>query len=134
MSRYKTGWSSRSGGWMIHNSSSIRYTGIGSGVVLSRANAKKGAQDPKTFEEIRDDCSTKGQLWEDPDFPATDSSIYFKNPPSVWPGIKWMRPKVLRPTALVWYGQNGINEIINQSINLAPTDNIIISLIQLPLE
>lgn len=61
--------------------------------MLSRANAKKGAQEPKTFEEIRDDCSTKGQLWEDPDFPATDSSIYFKNPPSVWPGIKWMRPK-----------------------------------------
>jgi len=31
-------------------------------------------------------------LWEDPDFPADDSSIYFRNPPSVWPDIQWKRP------------------------------------------
>lgn len=98
MSRYKTGWSSRSGGWMIHNLSTIRDTGIGSGVELSGARAKKGTATSKTFEEIRDECVAQGQLWEDPDFPATDSSIYFKNPPSVWPGLKWMRPKVHRPT------------------------------------
>ena len=49
---------------------------------------------PQTYEEIRDACVDQGVLWEDPDFPAEDSSIYFKDPPSVWPDIQWMRPSV----------------------------------------
>ena len=32
-------------------------------------------------------CLDDGSLWEDPDFPAEDSSIYYKEPPSVWPDI-----------------------------------------------
>src|SRR6218665_2725892 len=32
-----------------------------------------------------------------------------------------------------WYGQNGTDKIINQSINPAPTDNTIFSSIALPL-
>ena len=43
-------------------------------------------------------CLDDGSLWEDPDFPAEDSSIYYKDPPSVWPDIEWKRPSVSRVT------------------------------------
>ena len=48
-------------------------------------------------------CLDDGSLWEDPDFPAEDSSIYYKDPPSVWPDIScshicvvslYLRPRV----------------------------------------
>ena len=48
-------------------------------------------------------CLDDGSLWEDPDFPAEDSSIYYKEPPSVWPDIScshicvvslFLRPRV----------------------------------------
>lgn len=35
-------------------------------------------------------------LFEDPEFPATNSSlIYSKNPPFELAGVKWLRPKVI---------------------------------------
>ncbi len=39
-------------------------------------------------------CQESGALWEDPDFPATDSSLFFENPPSQYPDIEWLRPGV----------------------------------------
>lgn len=80
---------------MIHDSSTIRYTGIGSGseLVSGATRSKRPSSGAaKTFEEIRDECLQKGRLWEDPDFPATDSSIFYQKAPSVWPGIEWERP------------------------------------------
>ncbi|XP_037545941.1 calpain-9 [Nematolebias whitei] len=45
----------------------------------------------KTFEQLRQECLQKGVLFEDPDFPATDSSLYFSQ--SVPVQIQWKRPK-----------------------------------------
>lgn len=43
-----------------------------------------------SFEDIRKKHLQKKSLWEDPDFPAEDSSIYFsRNPPY---RLKWLRP------------------------------------------
>jgi len=47
---------------------------------------------PQTYEDIKAACLDSGSLWEDPDFPADDSSIYYNKPPSVWPDIEWKRP------------------------------------------
>ena len=62
---------------------------------------------PQTYEEIRDACIEQGALWEDPDFPAEDSSIYFNNPPSVWPDIQWMRPTVSHQVLAPKYFHSG---------------------------
>ncbi|XP_051175430.1 calpain-A isoform X2 [Leptopilina boulardi] len=40
--------------------------------------------------QIRDECLSRGQLFEDPIFPATDSSIYFSKRPDRY--IEWRRP------------------------------------------
>ena len=49
-------------------------------------------------------CLDDGSLWEDPDFPAEDSSIYYKEPPSVWPNISCSHICVvsLFPRLRVW--------------------------------
>ena len=49
-------------------------------------------------------CLDDGSLWEDPDFPAEDSSIYYKDPPSVWPDISCSHICVvsLFPRLRVW--------------------------------
>lgn len=41
------------------------------------------------FEKIRDDCLSKDVLFEDPDFSAVDSSIYFSR---ACPYLEWKRP------------------------------------------
>jgi calpain len=44
------------------------------------------------FFKIRDQCLEEGTLFEDPEFPAEDSSIYFsKTPPRP---LEWKRPIV----------------------------------------
>ncbi|XP_049959737.1 calpain-A-like isoform X1 [Schistocerca serialis cubense] len=43
------------------------------------------------FYQLRAECLEKGKLFEDPQFPAEDSSIFFSKKPK-WP-IQWMRPK-----------------------------------------
>ncbi|KAK7930628.1 hypothetical protein WMY93_007023 [Mugilogobius chulae] len=49
--------------------------------------------DGKTFEELRSECLQKGVLFEDPDFPAKDSSLFFSQ--SVPVNFEWKRPKEL---------------------------------------
>ncbi|KAK2177398.1 hypothetical protein NP493_599g02062 [Ridgeia piscesae] len=49
-------------------------------------------EQPNTYDDVKATCQEEGCLWEDPDFPAEESSIYFKDPPSVWPDIEWLRP------------------------------------------
>ncbi|XP_041641849.1 calpain-9 [Cheilinus undulatus] len=47
--------------------------------------------DGKSFEQLRRECLQKGVLFEDPDFPATDSSLFFSQSCPV--SIEWKRPK-----------------------------------------
>ncbi|XP_071361442.1 calpain-9 isoform X1 [Trachinotus anak] len=49
--------------------------------------------DGKSFEQLRHECLQNGVLFEDPDFPATDSSLFFSQ--SVPVQIEWKRPKEL---------------------------------------
>ncbi|KAF3688083.1 Calpain-9 [Channa argus] len=55
--------------------------------------AENTQSDGKSFEQLRNECLRKGVLFEDPDFPATDSSLFFSEKPPV--NIQWMRPKEL---------------------------------------
>lgn len=44
------------------------------------------------YRELKSDCIRDAKLFEDPEFPATSSSLYFKKPP---PGfVEWKRPGV----------------------------------------
>ncbi|KAM4584699.1 calpain-9 [Odontesthes bonariensis] len=46
--------------------------------------------DGKSFQQLRQECLEKGVLFEDPDFPAADSSLFFSQ--SVPVQIEWKRP------------------------------------------
>ena len=56
--------------------------------------AEDTQSDGKSFEQLRSECLQSGVLFEDPDFPATDSSLFFSQ--SVPVNIEWKRPKVCR--------------------------------------
>ncbi|KAE8601838.1 hypothetical protein XENTR_v10013810 [Xenopus tropicalis] len=45
----------------------------------------------KTYEQLKNDCLRKGVLFEDVDFPANDSSLFYSEKPSV--PFVWKRPK-----------------------------------------
>ncbi|XP_041820264.1 calpain-9 [Chelmon rostratus] len=49
--------------------------------------------DGKSFEQLRQECLQKGVLFEDPDFPAADSSLFFSQ--SVPVQFEWKRPTEL---------------------------------------
>uniref|UniRef100_A0A671TLG9 Calpain 9 n=1 Tax=Sparus aurata TaxID=8175 RepID=A0A671TLG9_SPAAU len=55
--------------------------------------AEDTQSDGKSFEQLRSECLQSGVLFEDPDFPATDSSLFFSQ--SVPVNIEWKRPKEL---------------------------------------
>ena len=56
------------------------------------AVAAPAVVDGQTYEEIRDACLKAGTLFEDPEFPAVDTSIFFsKRPPRPF---QWKRPGV----------------------------------------
>ncbi|XP_015833872.1 calpain-A isoform X3 [Tribolium castaneum] len=59
-----------------------RYGEQGSGF-----QAKKGSQD---FYELRDQCLQRGELFEDPEFPPTDSSLFYSHRPDR--RFEWRRP------------------------------------------
>lgn len=44
------------------------------------------------FYELRDECLQSGTLFEDPDFPCEDSSIFFSSRPRY--RFEWKRPMV----------------------------------------
>lgn len=48
--------------------------------------------DGKSYEQLRQECLQRGVLFEDQDFPATDSSLFFSQ--SVPVNIEWKRPTV----------------------------------------
>jgi len=45
------------------------------------------------FERLRESCLKKGELWQDPDFPAVQSSIFYHQKPPF--NFTWKRPKDL---------------------------------------
>ncbi|XP_043931969.1 calpain-9 [Protopterus annectens] len=47
--------------------------------------------DGRTYHQIRNDCLRNGILFEDPDFPANDSSLYHSEKPAL--PFVWRRPK-----------------------------------------
>lgn len=60
--------------------------------ILSRNEAVKDAKRLKTFLELRDKYVTKKVVFEDPLFPADDSSLFYSHKPSM--KIEWKRPSV----------------------------------------
>ena len=46
----------------------------------------------RSFEELRDECLQRGELWEDPDFPATQASVFYHQTPPFT--FEWKRPNV----------------------------------------
>ncbi|XP_062400197.1 calpain-9 [Sardina pilchardus] len=53
--------------------------------------AESTQADGRSFEEIRQDCLRRNVLFEDPDFPAADSSLFYSQ--SVPINFEWKRPK-----------------------------------------
>lgn len=60
--------------------------------ILSRNEAVKDAKRLKTFLELRDKYVTKQVLFEDPLFPANDSSLFYSQMPKM--KFEWKRPSV----------------------------------------
>lgn len=46
-----------------------------------------------TYERIKNECKRKGQLWEDPDFPAIQTSVFYHQTPPFT--FQWKRPHEL---------------------------------------
>lgn len=60
--------------------------------ILSRNEAVKDAKRLKTFLELRDKYLSKNVLFEDPLFPADDTSLSYSQKPSM--KFEWKRPSV----------------------------------------
>lgn len=60
--------------------------------ILSRNEAVKDAKRLKTFLELRDKYVAKEVIFEDPLFPADNSSLFYSPRPSM--KIEWKRPSV----------------------------------------
>lgn len=60
--------------------------------ILSRNEAVKDAKRLKTFLELRDKYVAKKVIFEDPLFPADNSSLFYSHRPSM--KIEWKRPSV----------------------------------------
>lgn len=63
--------------------------------ILSRNEAVKDAKRLKSFLELRDKYVKKKVIFEDPLFPANDSSLFYSHKPPM--KIEWKRPSVSVP-------------------------------------
>lgn len=50
------------------------------------------AYEEQDYAALKRSCQRKKVLFEDPHFPATDDSLYYKATPG--PAVRWKRPKV----------------------------------------
>jgi calpain len=50
------------------------------------------------FYQLRDECKAADRLFEDPVFPARDSSLFFSKKPQL--PITWQRPHVSKATCI----------------------------------
>lgn len=86
------------------------YTGSNSiySAILNRNEAVKDAKRLKTFLELRDKYVKKEVLFEDPLFPANDSSLFYSSKPLM--KIDWKRPSVsARLQSSCPFGQVALN-------------------------
>lgn len=67
---------------------------------MSTSQAENTQSDGKSFEQLRHECLMKGVLFEDPDFPAKDSSLFFSEKVPVH--IEWKRPTVCEHWAFLY--------------------------------
>ncbi|ELU07534.1 hypothetical protein CAPTEDRAFT_167979 [Capitella teleta] len=88
--KYFKGWQPRADRNASKYKSTIRDTGRGSSK-FSDYSPRSPDQVPTTYEEIKAACLESGELWEDPDFPTCDESLYYENPPSAPGDIEWLR-------------------------------------------
>ncbi|KAA0721881.1 Calpain-9 [Triplophysa tibetana] len=56
-----------------------------------KIQAENTQGDGKSFEQLRQECLQKGKLFEDPDFPAIDTSLFYSQKVPV--NFEWKRPK-----------------------------------------
>ena len=63
----------------------------------------------KSYEDIKAACARKGQLWEDPDFPANDRSCFFSQKPPK--SFIWKRPSVSHINNIIFVGKKIIKNI-----------------------
>ncbi|XP_022530283.2 calpain-9 [Astyanax mexicanus] len=61
-----------------------------SGGPAAKVSAESIQADGRTYEELRQECLKKNKLFEDPDFPACDSSLFFSQAVPV--NFEWKRP------------------------------------------
>lgn len=47
----------------------------------------------QSYQELKEQCLQQGQLFEDPEFPASDESLYYDS--SAKGKVEWKRPKVM---------------------------------------
>lgn len=76
----------------LDGSTNYQLTGTNSiySAILSRNETVKDAKRLKTFLELRDKYVSKNVLFEDPLFPANDSSLFYSEKPSI--KFEWKRP------------------------------------------
>lgn len=61
-----------------------------SGGPTAKVSAESSQADGRTYEQLRQDCLMKKKLFEDPDFPACDSSLFFSQAVPI--NFEWKRP------------------------------------------
>uniref|UniRef100_A0A182N3N6 Calpain n=1 Tax=Anopheles dirus TaxID=7168 RepID=A0A182N3N6_9DIPT len=70
-----------------------------------RAYPKPDPQRPayvQDYYKLRTDCLRTGTLFEDPEFPADDSSLHFSSPAGRPTQYRWLRPHEISPDAAVF--------------------------------
>lgn len=72
--------------------------------ILSRNEAVKDAKRLKTFLELRDKYVKKNVVFEDPLFPANDSSLFYSHKPAM--KFEWKRPSVSDSLLLIVYPES----------------------------
>lgn len=59
------------------------------------------------YYQIRNDCLASGKLFEDPEFPAKTSSVFF----SKTADIMWQRPSVCEFVSYIFNGLNKLGKV-----------------------
>jgi hypothetical protein len=63
-----------------------------------------------TYERIKNECKRKNILWEDPDFPAIQTSVFYHQTPPFT--FQWKRPHELNPNPIFVNDSNAYFDIV----------------------
>ncbi len=83
----------------------------------SSIKAEDTQSDGKSFEELRQECLQKGVLFEDPDFPAKNSTLFSSQ--SVPVQFEWKRPKVCKLRTPLHVGFIVLGELTDSVVKTA---------------